>query len=207
MAAEATGAQIGRGLAGPTGLRWRIARLEEQNAPLREEQRRLQAERERLEAERERLGVENKPSPACYAPPASKAATPSSCSLACYGHQRRSWPTSPSPGTNQHTRHLNTLERPRTSGHGGDDRMLVPRRQLPGRRADPARPASAGGGLRRVRTLAAPPGNRPPRPGASLARGQLRTGIRAVRSAATDRGWHDRPHLGRLLRRIDRHQP
>jgi hypothetical protein len=148
-----------------------------------------------------------RPSPACYAPPPSKAATPSSCSLACYGHQRRSWPTSPSPGTNQHTRHLNTLERPRTSGHGGDDRMLVPRRQLPGRRADPARPASAGGGLRRVRTLAAPPGNRPPRPGASLARGQLRTGIRAVRSAATDRGWHDRPHLGRLLRRIDRHQP
>jgi hypothetical protein len=59
MAAEATGAQIGRGLAGPTGWRWRIARLAEQNAALREEQRRLQAERERLEAERERLGVEN----------------------------------------------------------------------------------------------------------------------------------------------------
>jgi transposase len=39
-----------------------------------------------------------RPSPACCAPPASKAAIPSSCSLACYGHQRRSWPTSPSPG-------------------------------------------------------------------------------------------------------------
>src|SRR5919201_6025353 len=59
MAAEATGAQLGRGLAGTAGLRWRIARLEEQNAVLREEQRRLEAERERLEAERERLGVEN----------------------------------------------------------------------------------------------------------------------------------------------------
>jgi Transposase IS66 family/zinc-finger binding domain of transposase IS66 len=37
---------------------------------------------------------------------------PSSCSLACYGHQRRSWPTSPSPGTDQHTRYLNTLRLP-----------------------------------------------------------------------------------------------
>jgi hypothetical protein len=37
--------------------------------------------------------------------------------------------------------------------------------------------------------------------------GQLRAGIRAVRSAVTERGWHDRPHLGRLLRRFDRHLP
>jgi transposase len=58
MAAEATGAQIGRGLAGPAGLRWRIARLEEQNAALREEQRRLEAERERLGVENERLRAE-----------------------------------------------------------------------------------------------------------------------------------------------------
>jgi hypothetical protein len=41
-------------------------------------------------------------SPACCAPPASKAATPSSCSLACCAHQRRSWPTSPSPDAEQH---------------------------------------------------------------------------------------------------------
>src|SRR4029450_12408658 len=64
MAAEATGAQVGRGLAGPTGWRRRTARRGEQNAALREEQRRLEAERERLEAERERLGVENQRLPA-----------------------------------------------------------------------------------------------------------------------------------------------
>jgi hypothetical protein len=36
MATVATGAQIGQGLAGPDGLRWRIARLEDENAALRE---------------------------------------------------------------------------------------------------------------------------------------------------------------------------
>jgi transposase len=35
----------------------------------------------------------------CSAPPASRAAIPSSCSPACCGRQCRSWPTSPSPGT------------------------------------------------------------------------------------------------------------
>jgi transposase len=59
MSTLATGAQIGRDPAGPGGLGWRIARLEDENAALRDEQRRLEAERERLEAERERLRVEN----------------------------------------------------------------------------------------------------------------------------------------------------
>jgi hypothetical protein len=36
-------------------LRWRLARLEDENAGLRDEQRRLAVERERLRAERERL--------------------------------------------------------------------------------------------------------------------------------------------------------
>ena len=58
MAAEATGAPVGRGLAGTAGLRWRIARLEEQNAALREQQRRLEAERERLGVANERLRAE-----------------------------------------------------------------------------------------------------------------------------------------------------
>ena len=49
-----------------------------------------------------------RPSPVWGAPPASKATTPLSCSPACYQHQRRSWPTSPSPGADQHTRYLNT---------------------------------------------------------------------------------------------------
>jgi transposase len=40
-------------------LRWRLARLEDENAALRDEQQRLERERERLEAERERLGGEN----------------------------------------------------------------------------------------------------------------------------------------------------
>jgi exonuclease VII large subunit len=40
-------------------LRWRLARLEDENATLREEQQRLERERERLEAERERLRGEN----------------------------------------------------------------------------------------------------------------------------------------------------
>jgi transposase len=40
-------------------LRWRLARLEDENAALRDEQQRLERERERLEAERERLRGEN----------------------------------------------------------------------------------------------------------------------------------------------------
>ena len=48
----------GRGPAGPGGLRWRLARLEDENAELREEQQRLEAERERLRGETERLRAE-----------------------------------------------------------------------------------------------------------------------------------------------------
>ena len=59
MSRVATGAQVGRGPAGPGGLRWRLARLEDENAALRDEQQRLERERERLEAERERLRGEN----------------------------------------------------------------------------------------------------------------------------------------------------
>jgi transposase len=59
MSRVATGAQVGRGPAGSSGLRWRLARLEDENAALREEQQRLDRERERLEAEGERLGGEN----------------------------------------------------------------------------------------------------------------------------------------------------
>jgi len=47
--------QTGRAPAGPGGLRWRLARLEDENAGLREEQQRLEAERERLRGENERL--------------------------------------------------------------------------------------------------------------------------------------------------------
>jgi hypothetical protein len=55
MSMVAKGMQTGRGPAGPGGLRWRLARLEDENAALREEQQRLEAERERLRGENERL--------------------------------------------------------------------------------------------------------------------------------------------------------
>jgi transposase len=59
MSTVATGAQVGRDRAGPGGWRWRLARLEDENAALRDEQQRLEGERERLEADRERLRGEN----------------------------------------------------------------------------------------------------------------------------------------------------
>src|SRR5215216_6366175 len=55
MSRQARGTQTGRDPAGPGGLRWRIVRLEDENAALREQQRQLGQERERLRAERERL--------------------------------------------------------------------------------------------------------------------------------------------------------
>src|SRR6266508_1509826 len=58
MSMVAKGLQTGRGPAGPGGLRWRLARLEDENAGLREEQQRLEAERERLRGENERLRAE-----------------------------------------------------------------------------------------------------------------------------------------------------
>src|SRR5215218_2461267 len=54
MSRVATAQQPGRRWTGPQGLRWRIGRLEEENAALRDEQQRLQAEGERLRAENER---------------------------------------------------------------------------------------------------------------------------------------------------------
>jgi transposase len=58
MSTVATGAQIGRDPAGPGGLCWRLARLEDENAALREQQQRLEAERERLRVENKRLRAE-----------------------------------------------------------------------------------------------------------------------------------------------------
>jgi transposase len=58
MSRVATAPQPGRGPTGPAGLRWRIARLEDDNAALRDERQRLQAEGERLRAENERLQAE-----------------------------------------------------------------------------------------------------------------------------------------------------
>jgi transposase len=58
MSTVAPGAQVGRDPASPDGLRWRLARLEDENAELRDEQRRLEAERERLRGENERLRAE-----------------------------------------------------------------------------------------------------------------------------------------------------
>jgi transposase len=58
MSRQASGGQAGRDAAGLGGLRWRIARLEDDNAALRDEQQRLQAERERLRGENERLRAE-----------------------------------------------------------------------------------------------------------------------------------------------------
>jgi hypothetical protein len=37
--------------------------------------------------------------------------------------------------------------------------------------------------------------------------GRLRTGVRTVRTAVIRKGWHERGHLGALLRRIDRYLP
>src|SRR4029450_7915345 len=58
MSRQARGTQTGRDPAGPGGLRWRIVRLEDENAALREQQRQLGQERERLRAENERLRAE-----------------------------------------------------------------------------------------------------------------------------------------------------
>jgi hypothetical protein len=63
----------------------------------------------------------------CCEPPASKATTPSSCSLACYEHQRRSWPTSPSLGADQHTRYPNTTILGIYSQDAGPQRPLAVR--------------------------------------------------------------------------------
>jgi transposase len=59
MSMVATGVQTARDAADPGGLRWRLARLEDENAALRDEQQRLEREHDRLEAERERLHTEN----------------------------------------------------------------------------------------------------------------------------------------------------
>src|SRR5919201_5200942 len=58
MSRQARGAQTGREPAGLGGLRWRIARLEDENGALREQQQLLEQERERLRAENERLRAE-----------------------------------------------------------------------------------------------------------------------------------------------------
>ena len=58
MSRQARGTQTSRDPAGPGGLRWRIVRLEDENAALREQQRQLGQERERLGAENERLRAE-----------------------------------------------------------------------------------------------------------------------------------------------------
>ena len=58
MSRQASGVQVVRDPAGLGGLRWRLARLEDENAGLREEQRQLEAERERLRVENERLRAE-----------------------------------------------------------------------------------------------------------------------------------------------------
>ena len=58
MSRQARGTQTGRDPAGPGGLRWRIVRLEDENAALREQQQQLGQERERLRAENERLRAE-----------------------------------------------------------------------------------------------------------------------------------------------------
>src|SRR4029453_11375108 len=55
MSMVAKGMQIGRAPAGPGGLRWRLARLEDENARLRREEERVRAERERLQELNERL--------------------------------------------------------------------------------------------------------------------------------------------------------
>jgi transposase len=59
MSRVATGTRIGRDPAGPGGLRWRLARLEDENAGLRDEQQRLERERKRLESDGARLRGEN----------------------------------------------------------------------------------------------------------------------------------------------------
>jgi transposase len=59
MSTVATGPQTARDPTGPGGLRWRLARLEDENAALREEQQRLEAERERLRVENDRLRAEH----------------------------------------------------------------------------------------------------------------------------------------------------
>jgi transposase len=58
MSMTAAGLQVDHSPAGLDGWRWRIARLEDENAALREEQQRLEAEREQLRADNERLRVE-----------------------------------------------------------------------------------------------------------------------------------------------------
>src|SRR5512132_1275667 len=58
MSRQASGVQVVRDPASLGGLRWRLARLEDENAGLREEQRQLEAERERLRVENERLRAE-----------------------------------------------------------------------------------------------------------------------------------------------------
>jgi septal ring factor EnvC (AmiA/AmiB activator) len=58
MSTVTTGARTGRDPAGPGGLRWRLAWLEDQNAALCDEQQRLEAEREQLQTENERLRAE-----------------------------------------------------------------------------------------------------------------------------------------------------
>jgi hypothetical protein len=59
MSRVATAGQSGRDPAGPGGLGWRLARLEDENSALRDEQQRLEREHQRLEAEGERLRGEN----------------------------------------------------------------------------------------------------------------------------------------------------
>jgi hypothetical protein len=54
----AAGVQVDHDPAGLDGWRWRIARLEDENAALRQEQQRLEAEREQLRADNQRLWAE-----------------------------------------------------------------------------------------------------------------------------------------------------
>jgi predicted phage gp36 major capsid-like protein len=58
MSMTAAGVQVDHDPAGLDGWRWRIARLEDENAALRQEQQRLEAEREQLRADNQRLWAE-----------------------------------------------------------------------------------------------------------------------------------------------------
>jgi transposase len=60
MSMTAAASRVSHDLAGLDGLRWRVARLEDENAALRDEQEQLRADLERLRGERDRLRQVNR---------------------------------------------------------------------------------------------------------------------------------------------------
>ena len=85
--------------------------------------------------------------------------------------------------------------------------MLVLRRRVPGGGFAAPQSTPRSRNLRGMRALTAPTRHRSSRRTTPSVAARLRGILQAARDHVFNRGWHERGHLGALLRRLDRHLP